>query len=406
MRLLLIGFNSGVLGALDQVWPDGRVTVLEEPDLWENKGLAVKAERFSCIGEVILGRYQQSTDFLDALTDAGSFTAVAPGLEYAVEASALAAERFGLPGAGTGAAAVLRDKLRLRELTSEHGVPGPRFTAVSSSADLESFAVGGPCVLKPANRQASLGVVLMEAGDDAAEAWAQCVGADEGVQIADREMDWRYLAEERMVGPEFSTECLVRNGEILFLNVTRKETVSGRYPVEAGHVVPAPGEDLVSWRESVQAFVKATGFGTGILHTEWIRVDGAPHLVESAGRPPGDRIIDLIDLAHRTDLTERWIRLLAGEESEPVGEPELGAAIRFLLPAPGVVESVTGTDRAEAADGVRRVEVTAVPGNTLGALTSSWHRGGSVIATGADGAEAEERARSAAALISFETREQ
>lgn len=406
MRLLLIGFNSGVLGALEQVWPDGRVTVLEEPDLWENKGLSAKAERFSCVGEVILGRYQQSTDFLDALKDAGPFTAVAPGLEYAVEASALAAERLGLPGAGTDAARVLCDKLRLRELTSEHGVPGPRFTAVTSAADLESFAAGRACVLKPANRQASLGVVLMEAGDDAADAWAQCVGADEGVQIADREMTWRYLAEERMDGPGFSTECLVRDGEVLFLNVTRQETLPGRHPVKVGHVIPAPGEDLILWHESVQAFVKATGFGTGMLHTEWIKVDGVPCLVESAGRPPGDRIIDLIDLTHGIDLTVLWIRLLAGEEIGPVREPDRSAAIRFLLPEPGVVGTVTGTERAETADGVCRVDVTAVPGSTLGALTSAWHRGGSIVATGTDGAEAEARARSAASFISFETREQ
>lgn len=403
MQLLLIGFNSGVLGALEKVWPNGQVTVLEEPDLWENKNLTTKAERFSCIGEVILGHYQQSTGFLDSLEGRGPFTAVAPGLEYALEAAAMAAERLGLPGTGIDSAEVLRDKLKMRERTSQHGVPGPRFAEVSSAAELAEFADGHACVLKPANRQASLGVVLLDPGDSAEEAWAECIGADEGVQIADRDMHWQYLAEERMTGPEHSTECLVRDGEILFLNITEKETLPGPHPVEVAHVVPAPGEDQHWWRQAVDAVVKCLGFGTGILHTEWIVVDGVPHIVESAGRPSGDRIIDLIDLAHGTDLTERWIRLLAGEDMDPVSEPSQGAAIRFLLPPPGVVREVEGVSRAEAAEGIEQVDVTVAAETAVGAITSSWHRGGSVIATGSDGTEALERARAAVRLITFDT---
>ncbi|MBT3112782.1 hypothetical protein KMB26_27305 [Streptomyces sp. CYG20] len=51
-------------------------------------------------------------------------------------------------------------------------VPQPAFTEATGPADVDALRArhGGRCVLKPANRQASLGVVLMDPGDDTAEA--------------------------------------------------------------------------------------------------------------------------------------------------------------------------------------------------------------------------------------------
>ncbi|MBY8851917.1 hypothetical protein K7G98_27995, partial [Saccharothrix sp. MB29] len=159
MRLLLLGYNDGVLTALDGGGTE--VVVLEERDLWEAKGLAAKAERHPCLAEVVFGRYQQDDQFLDVVAGLTGVDAVAPGLEYAVVAAARAAGSLGLPGAGVRAASVLRDKLTLREVTTAAGMPGPRFAEVRSADDIAAFAGGGPCVVKPSGRQASLGVLLL-----------------------------------------------------------------------------------------------------------------------------------------------------------------------------------------------------------------------------------------------------
>lgn len=398
MTFLLIGYNDGVLNALDGLWPHRSVSVVEEPDLWHGKQLAAKAARHPVFAEVRFGRYQQDEQFLDVVAATPGITGVAAGLEYAVEAAALAAETLGLPGAGAKAAAVLRDKLLLRQTTTAAGMPGPQFREVRSAAEVARFAADRHCVLKPAGRQASLGVVMIELGADIERAWQECTGADEGHQVANRPMRWRYLVEERLHGPEFSTECLVDAGRLRFLNVTAKRTAPGPYPVELGHVVP--GDRADRWRPAVDHLVQAVGFGTGILHAEWVLTTDGPVLIECAGRPPGDRIMDLIDLAYQVNLTDLWLRLLTGAPVNPPAAPVGGAAVRFLTAEPGTITRIDGVDLARQRPGVCHVDVTRRPGDRIGDLKSSWDRVGSVIAVGEKAARAEENACSAASDIS------
>ena len=402
MRLLLIGYNDGVLAALDRVQPAISVVVLEEEDLWESKGLATKASRHPCLADVVFGRYQQDDQFLDVVMGLDGIDAVAPGLEYAVTAAARAADLLALPGAGRAAAQVLRDKIALRQVTSGAGMPSPAFREIGSAADIADFARGRPCVVKPANRQASLGVVLLDAGADVAAAWRECSQADEGNQVAKRPMTWRYLVEDRLYGPEFSTECLVADGRVVFVNVTAKRIAAGPHPVELGHVVPASAADrgdLASWRQAAEQLVRAVGFHTGILHAEWVRAEDKIFLIECAGRPPGDKILDLIDLAYGTNLTELWVWMLAGREIRPPVDPAGAAAIRFVTAEPGLIDTIEGVASAQNEPGVRRVDLLRRPGDRLSDLRSSWDRVGSVIAIGGTPEEAEERARTAAGRV-------
>ncbi|RZB17510.1 ATP-grasp domain-containing protein [Streptomyces sp. F001] len=403
MRLMLIGYNDGVLAALDGSRPAGSVVLVEEADLWGAKGLAARAAAHPCLGEVRFGRYQQDEQFLDVVRDFGPVDAVVAGLEYAVVAAARAAEELGLPGPGTKAAAVLRDKLLLRETMSAAGLPTPAFREVDSPADIAAFASGGPCVVKPAGRQASLGVLLLDAGADPEAAWRHCTGADEGRQLANRPMAWRYLVEERLYGPEFSTEGLVDGGRVVFCNVTRKYTLDGPSPVETGHTVHAQEP---FWARELQTLVDAVGYGSGILHAEWVRTADGPRLIECAGRPPGDRIMDLIDLAYDVNLHDRWIATLLGEDTGEAPAPVRAAAIRFLAaPRPGTIAALDGADAVRARPGVVRVDLTRGPGDTVTDVRSSWDRLGSVITTGADAEDAERAAQEAADLITVTVHE-
>jgi biotin carboxylase len=403
MRVLLIGFNESVLAALDRSFPPGSVVVVEEPDLWESKQLAPKAAKHACLAEVRFGRYQQDDEYIEVVAGLDVVDAVAPGMEYAVPAAARAAEALGLPGAGVRAADLLRDKLLLREATTAT-MTTPRFREVHGPEDIATFAQGAPCVVKPSGRQASLGVVLLDAEADVEQAWRECRGAEEGHQIARRPMAWRYMAEERLRGAEYSTECLVRAGEIVFLNVTAKRTAPGRHPVELGHVVPGwPFADPAApWRRATQDLIDAIGFGTGMLHAEWILTDTGPVLVECAGRPPGDRIMDLVDLAYDTNIADRWLRLLAGRPAEIDPRPARGAAIRFLVPPVGVLRRVAGVADVEGAPGVWRVQVSCAPGHTTSGLASSWDRAGWVLTVAATAEDAERLAADAASRIRLE----
>ena len=236
--------------------------------------------------------------------------------------------------------------------------------------------------------------MIVYPGDDPELAWKECANADEGPQLAHRELRWRYLAEEFVSGPEYSVEALVTNGEIVFSNVTRKRVKTGRYPVEAGHVVPAPAEPGVAELPALmQKLASAVGFGTGPLHGEWIIRDETPVFVECAARPAGDWIFDLIDLVTGVNLYDASVRALSGEDPL-AGRRATGrmpaAAVRFGFPdEPGTVASVSGVEAASTAPGVVRVPHAPAPGDEIRSLGSSWGRLGAVIATGQDWAGAE-----------------
>ncbi|WP_409235207.1 ATP-grasp domain-containing protein [Streptomyces sp. PA5.6] len=409
-QVVFVGYNAAYLRAIDGSVPDGSVVVLEEPDIIRKRDLRDAAARFGCLDRIVPAHYQQSAGALDLAADLAArrpVAAVVPGLEYAVPAAAALAEKLGLPGATEPAAQALRDKVRLREVCDAGGVRGPRWREVHGPEDILAFAGGGPVVVKPANRQASVGVQLLDSVDaaTAAAAWERTSSAAEYEQVPDRHMRWRFLAEERLRGPEYSVEALVRQGEIIFHNVTAKTVVPGPYPVELGHLLPAPldRDTRAAFEEAMRALVAATGYRTGILHAEWILTASGPALVECAGRCPGDYLIDLNDLAYGTRIRLALIDLLAGR---PVALPrtaQRASAIRFLAAGPGTVTAVEGTDAARALPGVRTVEIDVEAGQEVRPWASSWDRAGHVIATGPDADSARRRVLDAAAAIHITT---
>jgi biotin carboxylase len=332
---------------------------------------------------------------------------VIPGLEYGVLAAAILAERWGLPGASTTAARALTDKLELRAAASTGGLRNPEWTQVRSPRDVRQFAQGGPLVLKPANRQASLGVQMLRAGDDIEAAWAFTVGARDDMLLPDRQLNWRYIAERQLTGREYSAEALVRRGTIIFTNVTGKIIADGRYPVEVGHVVPAdlPGPVRERFAQAMARLVAAVGFDTGILHAEWMLDEQGPALIECAARMPGDSIGLLIDAAYGGSLVRSMVALLAGQEPAPPRAAAMAAAIRFITAQPGEVAAVSGLETAQRAFGVVRACVTVAPGDRVGELRSSWDRVGEVLAVGLDPAEAGARAAQSAAAIRVSVRD-
>ncbi|MFD8082333.1 ATP-grasp domain-containing protein [Kitasatospora sp. NPDC059722] len=390
-QVVFVGYNAAYLRAIDGKVPSGSVVVIEEPDIIRKRELQDAASRFDCLDRIVAAGYQQSTEALDLAVELAAerpVAAVVPGLEYAVPATAALAEKLGLPGATEEAAQALRDKARLREVSGVGGVRNPRWREVFGPEDILDFAGDGPVVVKPANRQASVGVQLLDSVDaaSAAVAWERTSSASEYEQVPDRELRWRFLAEERLEGPEFSIEALVRDGEVIFENVTAKSVIEGPHPVELGHLLPAPLDDdtQAAFATAIRQLVASTGFRTGILHAEWILTEDGPTLVECAGRCPGDYLIDLVDLAYDTKIRLTLIDLLAGR---PVSLPDTSrrtSAIRFLAAEPGTVTEISGLETARALPGVHDAEVDVVVGQEVRPWASSWDRAGHVIVTGPD----------------------
>ncbi|MDJ0383647.1 ATP-grasp domain-containing protein [Streptomyces sp. G-G2] len=407
---VLVGYSPVMLGKLDVLLPENSVLVVEEPAVIAARGIDGLADAHRCVAALLAAPSQDEEHphrIVAAVPRPPGVRAVVPVVEYGVVGAAALAEAWGLPGAGPKAARVLRDKARLRAAVDGTDLHQPAWRLVRNPEDVNGFRAryGAACVLKPAGRQASLGVRLLDADDDTAAAWAHTTTADEPSLRAGYPDSARFLVEQRLYGPEVSVEAVVHEGLVGFTNITAKTVQDSRHPVETGHTVPAwlPGAQADALRGAVAVLVAATGFRSGVLHSEWILDGGAPHLVECAARLPGGGITALIDLAYGMDILSALLGVLDGSGPTAERPPVLGAAVRFLIAPVGPVEAVEGAEEARRAFGVEEVHLGVAPGDEVLALTSSWERAGYVIATGTDATAAARHAEDAAALVSVRT---
>ena len=405
--VVIVGFALASLKSLAEFQPDGSVIFVDEPDVVRKRDVRAKLAEGGVVRDLIEWEYQlpgAADEFVNRHRDLRP-AAVVPLIEYATPFAARLAERYEVPGAGLGAAELLRDKHLLRKVTRAANVANPASRPVGHPDDVRAFMRehSGPVVLKPCNRQAAVGTAILHEACQVDDAWTACMEHDEGVFVPDRAMPLRMLVEEYLRGREYSVEMLVRDGVPLFRSVTDKMLYPGSRPVELGHIVPADISDeltglLYGQTERVLA---AVGFGTGVVHCEWIVADGVPYVVECAGRFPGDGIVELIERSYPVDLVRSYYTLMKGEPlPERLPERAVGAAAAwFLHVRPGEVEAVKGLDAARAVPGLVTCDISVHPGDRTHELRSSWDRIGLAIASADTPAQAAQRAQDAIGLI-------
>lgn len=413
---VVVGFGATLLSELDVLLPPRSVLVLEEPDVAAAKNAEARLPGHRCVARLLHAATEDEhhvDELVASVVRPEHVVAVIPALEYGVVAAAALAQAWCLPGAGLPAARTLRDKGLLRQAAGVAGIAQPEWRVADDAAAVAPFRDkhGGWCVLKPADRQASVGVQVIGPDTDLASAWARTMAAGEPAFGSRRSSPSRLLVEQLLEGPEISVEALIDRGEIVCMNVTDKLVLPGRNPVELGHTVPAAIGEAAAQRldGSMRELVAATGFRSGILHAEWFLVEGEfPHLVECAGRMAGDGIPTLIDLVYGGSMTASLLAVLTGQGDSVNRDrrPRRGASVRFLVAEPGTVRAINGVAQAQSMTGVLKVDIATEVGAMVNRVTSSWERLGLVMAMGADGAHSARRAEAAAAAIVIQTDEQ
>jgi biotin carboxylase len=405
---LIVGY-LGALSANTDGFEPGSVILIEEPDIIRKREVAAFMSRSPILRELLEWEYHRpgAAEELYALRPDLNPALVAPLVEYATPFAARLAELYGVPGAGYAAATVMRDKTLLREITRSAGIRNPESEAVDTPDDVRRFMTAHPgqVVLKPADRQGSLGTKVLRDIAEVESAWQECIDQDEGVLVPDREFPLRMLVERYVSGEEYSVEMLVRDGVPLFTNITEKLLYPGPRPVELGHVVPAelPDDTAKLIQEGTAAVLDAVGFGSGTVHCEWIVSAGEPYLIECAGRFPGDGIPGLISRAYLTNLTAHYYTIMRGLEPPPLpARAEKAAVVLFLRVEPGTVVAVEGLKAAAAVPGVVHVWFAVTIGDCVHELRSSSDRVGSVMVCADTADEAMAIAVQAAELIRVE----
>ncbi|MGN6622679.1 MAG: ATP-grasp domain-containing protein, partial [Candidatus Nitrosocosmicus sp.] len=175
---------------------------------------------------------------------AGKLDAVYTYDDYSVILTAFLSERLGLPGIPASVAQTAKNKVALRKLCAQSGLPTARFTycAPGESDVIGSMGRAGmtfPVVLKPAH---GAGSILVRRVNDEAElayhlaSYTAALGAD---PVTTFWPDTGVLVEEYLAGPEVDIDLLIQNGSVRYAVVTDNFAPVEPYFMELGGEIPS-----------------------------------------------------------------------------------------------------------------------------------------------------------------------
>lgn len=381
MNILMVGYNNSLFESIKNLDENlFHITVLEEKELFLKKKLNEK--KFPHLKNFILCEYQQSESYMDTIKEfikdtRISFNGVIAGLEYGVPAANHIAKEFNLASSNVNNSIIFNDKLKFREFCKSKEIPQPKFTEVKSVEDIYDFYNGSKIVIKPANRQASLGVIKVQSIDKIDSSWSEVLSISEETQLVNRELSFNYLVEECVSGQEVSTEVFVFNNQVQFINITDKDITTGKYSVELGHTIPTllNKQNVNQLHQLISKLVNSLEFSSGILHIEWIISSNGPKIIECAARPPGDQIFQLIKLSYGFDPYVAYLTIMSNNDFNFPENPTNSAAIRFFNVKEGVLESIDGINILQKPQ-VINWHLKIKVGDTVNRFSSSWDRVG------------------------------
>lgn len=307
-----------------------------------------------------------------------------------------------------------RNKLRMREVLRDAGLPVPPFRSVALHPLPEPALLGiaFPCVLKPLSLSASQGVLRANNREEFLAGTTRLKHLLESPEIrATHEpgLD-RMLVESYLPGREVAVEGLITEGEPRILAIFDKpDPLEGPYFEETIYVTPSrlPAHEQPAIERSFVDSVRALGLTHGPVHAEFRLNDQGVWPIELAPRPIGG-------------LCAQALRFKISGSTEAIGLEELllrhalnlpgatatresAASGVMMIPVPhsGILERIDGEEEARRVAGITSLEITA----RLHDYIAAWPEGSSYLgflfAHANDPASVESSLRQAHAKLHF-----
>lgn len=266
--------------------------------------------------------------------------------EDSVATAAHVADALGLPGNPPNAVDSARSKVRMRERSSELGLPTPRARRVRSLDELYAAAshVGFPAVVKPEFGASAIGCVRVDSLDELPRVYSLVRAVVTPEHDGIFRMGNDLLVEEYLDGVEFDVDLVMHEGRCVFSSVSQNWPTNEPSFQETGLHCP-PDHDRKAVRKLVQLAIEhAEGFGLhrGVLHIEGKCTSRGPRIVEINCRLGGGRIHEFVERVWAVDLVEAQVRasLDLPPELRPAKKPQCAIANVFVhSPASGRLAS-------------------------------------------------------------------
>jgi formate-dependent phosphoribosylglycinamide formyltransferase (GAR transformylase) len=283
-------------------------------------------------------------------------------------------EAFGLPGMTVQETVPFRDKEQMKRVLDAAGIRTPWHASATSVAGVWEAAerIGFPLIVKPI------------AGVGSADTYR----VDSVVDLNDVLPRLRHVpevsVEEFVDGEELTYDTVCANGEILFEHVLwyRPRPLQMRVHEWVSPVTISLRDlsvpEVQGGRKMGAEVLAALGFRSGFTHMEWYRkADGAVVFGEIGARPPGARVVDLMNYAADADVYVGWAEAVVHGRMQPVERRYNAGSIFKRAQGTGRITHVEGLDRLLAEYGEHVVTVELLP---VGAPRRDWRA--SVIGDG------------------------
>jgi len=283
-------------------------------------------------------------------------------------------EVFGLPGMTVRETVPFRDKEQMKRMLDAAGIRTPWHASATTVAGVWEAAerIGFPLIVKPI------------AGAGSADTYRVDSVADLNDVLPLLRHVPEVSVEEFVDGEELTYDTVCANGEILFEHVLwyRPRPLQMRLHEWVSPVTISLRDlsvpELQGGRKMGADVLTALGFRSGFTHMEWYRkADGEVVFGEIGARPPGARVVDLMNYAADADLYVGWAEAVVHGRMHPVERRYNAGSIFKRAQGLGRISHVEGLDRllAEYGDDVVTVELLPV-----GAPRRDWRA--SVIGDG------------------------
>lgn len=275
-------------------------------------------------------------------------------------------EAFGLPGMSVEETIPFRDKERMKQVLDAAGIRTPWHMSTRTVAGVWEAAekIGYPLIVKPI------------AGAGSADTYR----VDSAAQLNDVLPLLRHVpeisVEEFVDAEEFTFDTICADGDILFehvlwyrprpLQMRMHEWVS---PVSIS-VRDLSVPHLTRGCDMGRAVLRALGFRSGFTHMEWYRKhDGDVVFGEIGARPPGARVVDLMNFATDGDTYVGWASAVVHGSMEPLDHRYNAGAIFKRARGEGRITHTEGLDELLRRYGDSVVLVDVLP---VGSPRRDW----------------------------------
>lgn len=248
--------------------------------------------------------------------------------EFDVLTAAKAREHLQIDGIGNSYALRFRDKLRMRNMAAQSGLPCPEFTGAFRPDLINEFLerVPAPWIIKPRTEVNAFGIRRCETKD---EIWQTLVELD--ARHTWRDHPSQFLVERFVEGAVYHVDSVVENGKVAAVGVSRYGTtpmsVSHKGGVFTTSVLPYKSKERKELEKLNKQLLKAFEYERGVAHAEFLQsaADGKFYLLEVAARVGGAYIADVLEQASGFNLWREWAKLETADRENPYKPPKLRA---------------------------------------------------------------------------------